>query len=255
MNPDTGTQFHVVRHSDSTSTTVETTHIALDFNAHARRRRRTRTTTSTPRSRTRARGRTSAPSRATRAATTSAPSRSPASAGDSVTVPFTGTAIQWIGPRASNHGMADVYLDGVKVQTVDTAGSGFQAVFYKATGLADGPHTLKIVVTGTHSSSSSGNFVSIDAIDQPVGGGVATYPVVPQEPGTAITVNGRDSHVFVANYKLGDSTLRYSTSELMTNATIGGRDVAVLYGDAGSDGETVLRYASQPTVQRARAAT
>ena len=35
----------------------------------------------------------------------------------------------------------------------------------------------------------------------------------------------------------------------MTNATIGDRDVAVLYGDQGSDGETVLRYATQPTVQ------
>ena len=35
-----------------------------------------------------------------------APSRSPASPATSVTVPFTGTAIQWIGPRSrSNHGI------------------------------------------------------------------------------------------------------------------------------------------------------
>ena len=40
----------------------------------------------------------------------------------------------------------------------------------------------------------------------------------------------------------------YSTSQLMTHATIGGTAVALLYGDAGTDGETVLRYASQPTV-------
>src|SRR5262249_6535531 len=77
------------------------------------------------------------------------------------------------------------------------------------------------------------------------------YPTVPQEPGTAITLNGRDSHIIVANYKLGTNQLRYSTSEIMTNATIAGRDVAVLYGDAGSDGETVLRYSSQPTVSSA----
>ena len=32
----------------------------------------------------------------------------------------------------------------------------------------------------------------------------------------------------------------------MTDATIGGRDVAVLYGDNGSDGETVLHYAVTP---------
>src|SRR5262249_51489590 len=35
MNPDTGTQFHVLRHANSTSTNVDTTHIALDFNATA----------------------------------------------------------------------------------------------------------------------------------------------------------------------------------------------------------------------------
>ena len=147
--------------------------------------------------------------------------------------------------------MADVYLDGVKKTTVDTYGSGFQQVFYKATGLTDGPHTLKIVVTGTKQSASGGTFVSIDAIDQPTGGGAATYPTVPQEPGTAITINGRDSNILTANYKLGSSQLRYSTSEIMTNATIGGRDIAVLYGDANTDGETVLRYASQPTVASA----
>ncbi|HZP54807.1 NPCBM/NEW2 domain-containing protein, partial [Actinocrinis sp.] len=43
--------------------------------------------------------------------------------------------------------------------------------------------------------------------------------------------------------------LQYSTSQLMTSETIGSRDIAVLYGDQGTDGETVLHYASQPTVQ------
>lgn len=63
--------------------------------------------------------------------------------------------------------------------------------------------------------------------------------MVPQQPGTAITLDGRDSHIIVANYRLGDSQLQYSTSEIMTDATIAGRDVAVLYGDPSSDGETV----------------
>ncbi len=125
-------------------------------------------------------------------------------------------------------------------------------VFYKATGLADGPHTLKIVVTGTKAPSASGTYVSIDAIDQPAPGTAApTYPTVPQELGTAITINGRDSNIVVANYLLGTNALRYSTSEIMTDATIGGRDIAVLYGDAGTDGETVLRYGAQPAVSSA----
>ncbi|MFI1092510.1 beta-galactosidase [Streptomyces sp. NPDC020917] len=72
---------------------------------------------------------------------------------------------------------------------------------------------------------------------------------VPQEPGTELTLNGRQSSIIVANYDLGaKNLLRYSTSQIMTNATIGGQDVAVLYGDHGSDGETVLHYATRPTV-------
>src|SRR6201999_1831233 len=35
MNPDTRTQFHVLRHSSSTSTNVDTTHMAIDLNAQA----------------------------------------------------------------------------------------------------------------------------------------------------------------------------------------------------------------------------
>src|SRR3954463_1662995 len=33
MDSETGTQFHVIRHSNSTATSVDTTHVALDFNA------------------------------------------------------------------------------------------------------------------------------------------------------------------------------------------------------------------------------
>src|SRR4051794_25292200 len=52
------------------------------------------------------------------------------------------------------------------------------------------------------------------------------------ERGTGIALDGRESKIIVANYDLGGNQLRYSTSELMTNATIGGQDVAVLYGGA-----------------------
>ncbi|MFC5823912.1 beta-galactosidase [Nonomuraea insulae] len=62
-------------------------------------------------------------------------------------------------------------------------------------------------------------------------------------------VKGRDAHVLVAGYDLGGQRLAASTSELLTHAAIGGRDVAVLYGTAGSPGATVLRYASQPSVK------
>ncbi|MFG1811868.1 beta-galactosidase [Streptomyces sp. NPDC049040] len=248
MNPDTKTQFHVLRHGNSTSTAVDKTHIALDFNAQP-----AGDASYTWDDADATLQYTGAWSHVSGQSYTGGDYKKNESfsnvAGDSVTVPFDGTAIRWIGPKTNNHGYADVYLDGAKVATVDDSGGESQAVVFQKTGLAPGAHTLKIVVTGTHSSASTDNFVSIDAIDVPTAEtATATYPVVPQQPGTAITLDGRDSHVIVANYKLGDSQLQYSTSEIMTTATIGKRDVSVLYGDAGSDGETVLHYATQPTV-------
>ncbi|PJN40256.1 beta-galactosidase [Streptomyces sp. CB02959] len=75
------------------------------------------------------------------------------------------------------------------------------------------------------------------------------YPSVPQEPGTALTIDGRDSKLLLSDYAMDHQQLRYSTSELMTHGTFGPRDVALLYGRHGQDGETVLRYADRPEVQ------
>jgi beta-galactosidase GanA len=249
MNPDTKTQFHVLRHANSTSTSTDTTHVAIDFNAQP-----VNDVSYTYDDTDAALQYTGSWSHVANQSYTGGDYKNTESfsnkAGDSLTVPFTGTAVRWIGPKTNNHGYADVYLDGQKQATVDDSGSQNQAVIFQKSGLADGPHTLKIVVTGSHSSGSTDNFVSIDAIDLPTGAATAnpTYPVVPQQPGTAITLAGRDSHIIVADYRLGDSQLQYSTSEIMTDATIGGRDVAVLYGDKDTDGETVLRYKSRPTV-------
>ncbi|MFE7854253.1 beta-galactosidase [Streptomyces sp. NPDC057403] len=248
MNPDTRTQFHVLRHGNSTSTSVDKTHIALDLNAQPAND--TSYTWDDPDS---ALQYTGSWSHVADTSYTGGDYKHTESfsnkAGDSLTVPFDGTAIRWIGSKTNNHGYADVYLDGTKVATVDDSGGENQAVLFQKTGLPSGAHTLKIVVAGDHSSGSTDDYVSIDAIDVPTAATAEpTYPVVPQQPGTAITLDGRDSHVITADYRLGDAQLQYSTSEIMTHAAIGDRDVAVLYGDAGSDGETVLRYSSRPTV-------
>ncbi len=171
--------------------------------------------------------------------------------GDSMSVTFTGTAVQYIAPTANNHGYADVYLDGTKVATVDgySPGTDFQQVLYSASGLADTTHTLKIVVTGQKDAASGGTYVSVDAINVPTAAQAADYyPTVPQQPGTSITLQGRDARLLLTNFAFDGEQMQYSTSELMTDAQIGNRAVALLYGPSGTDGETVLRYDSQPTV-------
>jgi beta-galactosidase len=77
-----------------------------------------------------------------------------------------------------------------------------------------------------------------------------TYPRVPQQPGAAIWIHGRDMKMLLADFSFGQQHLVYSTSQLMTQSTIGGRDVAVLYGTPGDPGETVLRYKGRPRVRQ-----
>ncbi|HEY5187800.1 MAG TPA: beta galactosidase jelly roll domain-containing protein, partial [Solirubrobacteraceae bacterium] len=76
-----------------------------------------------------------------------------------------------------------------------------------------------------------------------------SYPSVPQQPGTSITVHGRDMKMLVADLGLdGTAHLVYSTSQVMTHARIGAQEALVLYGTNGDPGETVLRFGAKPTV-------
>ncbi|MFG1646581.1 beta-galactosidase [Amycolatopsis sp. NPDC049252] len=246
INPDTRTQFHTLRHTDSTSNAKNTTSLSLDLAAHAGY---------------------SYDDRATEVGYTGTWTHAGPEVdytggdyqhtesfsevtGDSVSIPFTGTGIRWVTSRDPSHGVADVYLDDAKVSTVDlyAASKQNQVTGYETRGLPAGAHALKIVVTGQKNAQATGPFVVVDAVDL-VSASTDYYPVVPQQPGTGLTLDGRQSKIVVAGYDLGQTRLQYSTSEIMTSATIGGRDTAVLYGDHGGPGETVLRFAQQPKVQ------
>ncbi|XVV10003.1 beta-galactosidase [Actinoplanes sp. CA-131856] len=80
--------------------------------------------------------------------------------------------------------------------------------------------------------------------------GTATVPSTLDWGGHAfpVTLAGRDAKVLVGEYAFGGQRLVASTSEILTHEAIGGRDVAVLHGDDGTPGATVLRYPSRPRV-------
>jgi len=80
---------------------------------------------------------------------------------------FTGTGVKWIGFSDAWSGIAQVFVDGALVATVDTyaANQSAQAAEYSLDGLSSGQHVLTIAVTGTHSAQSGGAWVWVDAFD------------------------------------------------------------------------------------------
>jgi beta-galactosidase GanA len=101
---------------------------------------------------------------------------------------------------------------------------------------------------GTHfyiAMHNPSNATTDDAFRLPISTPDGNY-MVPQS-GT-LQINGQDSKILLADYALGGQHLVYSTSELMTHFSENGKDLALLHGRDGEDGETVLRYDSQPHV-------
>jgi hypothetical protein len=83
------------------------------------------------------------------------------------TLDFTGTGVSWIGWRGPQLGIANVYLDGAAVGSVDaySANTTVQAVLYTSPTLSPGPHTLTIEVTRTKNAASTDFYVAVDAFD------------------------------------------------------------------------------------------
>jgi hypothetical protein len=72
-------------------------------------------------------------------------------AGATAKFTFTGSEVAWISTGASNRGKAKVYLDGVLKAKVDlySATTSARRIAFVASGISAGPHTLKIIVSGT----------------------------------------------------------------------------------------------------------
>lgn len=78
---------------------------------------------------------------------------------------FSGDSVEWIGRSGPSLGIAEVYVDGVMMKQVDLYSNQqtFQTVLFRTGSLSTNTHTIRIVRTGTHSASSTGNDISLDA--------------------------------------------------------------------------------------------
>jgi GH25 family lysozyme M1 (1,4-beta-N-acetylmuramidase) len=78
---------------------------------------------------------------------------------------FRGTGVDWYTVRGPKQGRAAVYVDGGLVRTVDNYAPGIEAnVARSITGLADGVHTLRIVVLGKARPKADAALVAIDRL-------------------------------------------------------------------------------------------
>jgi subtilisin family serine protease len=83
--------------------------------------------------------------------------------GASATYHFTGSSIRLIGTTDTDHGKAVLYLDGHRLGTIDTySATRRTCVVLYATSVRPGRHILRVVVTGSHSGSATGNRVDVD---------------------------------------------------------------------------------------------
>ncbi|MBE0655203.1 MAG: family 78 glycoside hydrolase catalytic domain [Bacteroidales bacterium] len=85
--------------------------------------------------------------------------------GSSVSFSFYGTSVQWIGTRDSDKGIAELYVDGVKVGEVDCYSAVIQSgqvLFSKDHLLWPGEHTLIIKVKGEKNIASGGWNIEVE---------------------------------------------------------------------------------------------
>jgi hypothetical protein len=79
---------------------------------------------------------------------------------------FTGSNVAWGAPRGTNKGKAEVWIDGVKVATVDLYASTTQErkVVFTKSWSTSGSHTLEVRPTSsTKNAATSGKRVDVDA--------------------------------------------------------------------------------------------
>ncbi|KAG5654663.1 hypothetical protein H0H81_009911 [Sphagnurus paluster] len=147
--------------------------------------------------------------------------------------------------QANFMAVSPAYLTTRPQNIYNTQGSftGNQAL--KTTQVLDvvGKKTGFYVVRQTDAST---NAVQTYTLQLPTSIGTLTIPTI----GGSLALNGKDSKIHVVDYAAGSSTILYSTAEIFTWATIDGKDVIIVYGNAGELHETAFKFNSAPPVAK-----
>lgn len=87
--------------------------------------------------------------------------------GAEATFRFQGTGVSIVGKQADDCGIAEVYLDGILVERIDTyrRAPEYRKSLFSCCGLPAGNHDIRIVVAGCKNANSRGADISIDAVE------------------------------------------------------------------------------------------
>ena len=132
-------------------------------------------------------------------------------------VTFRETSVKWVARTANFMGIANVYLDGTKVTTVDlySAANGFKKTVYTSPTLSYGTHTLRVERTGTKSDASSGRNIDVDAFVVPDSQAPATpagLQAAADGAGATLgwTANGENDLAGYLVYRASDTSTSYT---------------------------------------------
>jgi len=171
-------------------------------------------------------------------------------AGSTASYTFTGSSVQIIGDRDTNHGYADVTLDGTYEGRFDAyfnGATGGNKVLWEKDGLAPASHTIQITVVGAHDSHASDNYITIDAIAYG-NGSLPTFATVADDSAATYSADWTDG---TTNSSYVDSDAHWTDSATQTwNYMFTGTALQIVsdrdsnhgYGDVTIDGIYRGRY-------------
>jgi hypothetical protein len=81
---------------------------------------------------------------------------------DNATFTFRGDGVTYYYTKANNRGIAGIYIDGVFIEELDLYSAAIQWQQSKRWALAQGPHTINVVVTRRKNASAAEYYVDVD---------------------------------------------------------------------------------------------